>query len=138
MIGVLVVTHGKFGEALVKSAELIIGEQKEVISLGLELGDDVAQLQKDVEKAINRLEKGKGVIVLTDLFGGSPSNVSASTLNHLDFKLLTGINMPMLLEVLTTREYVEIDELVNSAMAVGMEGIRDLNKLINNKSEVLE
>ena len=132
MIGIVIVTHGKFGAELLKSAELIIGKQKNVVTLGLEHGDSIEDLQKQVKTAIEQLDEGDGVLVLTDLFGGSPSNVAATNMEHLNFYSLTGVNLPLLIEALSMRKCVCIDELVNCSYKAGYEGIKNIREILNN------
>lgn len=131
MIGIVIVTHGKFGTELLKSAELIIGEQQNVITLGLQHGDSIEELKSKVRAAIESLNEGQGVLVLTDLFGGSPSNVTAANMVDLDFYALTGVNLPMLLQALTMRECLSIDELVESSYQAGIEGIKNIKEILN-------
>lgn len=132
MIGILIVTHGKFGHELLKSAELIIGKQENVLTLGLEHGDSIEELCQQVKASIEKLEEGDGVLVLTDLFGGSPSNVAAANMEQLNFHSLTGVNLPMLIEALSMREYVDIEELVNSAFNAGCNGIKNIKTILDN------
>lgn len=132
MIGILIVTHGKFGHELLKSAELIIGQQKNVLTLGLEHGDSIEELHHQIKTSIEKLDEGDGVLVLTDLFGGSPSNAAAANMEHLNFHSLTGVNLPMLIEVLSMRECVDIGELVDSAFKAGYEGIKNIGAILNS------
>lgn len=129
MVGIVIVTHGKFATEILKSAELILGEQKDVITLGLEHGDSVEALSQDVNNAIQKLDKGKGVLVLTDLFGGSPSNVTFTNMKELKFQSLTGVNLPMLLEALALRTFCQLDELTAKCMEAGVSGIKELHKM---------
>lgn len=126
MIGVLIVTHGNFGEELLKSAELIIGKQENVKTLSLNHGDDVEELYKNVQAHINLLDKGDGVLVLTDLFGGSPSNVTARNINKIHFESLTGVNLPMLIEALDSRVNNNLKGLANKAYKAGIDGIKNI------------
>lgn len=132
MVGILIVTHGKFGHELLKSAELIIGQQENVLTLGLEHGDSIEELHQKVRNSIEKLDEGDGVLVLTDLFGGSPSNAAATNMEHLNFHSLTGVNLPMLIEALSMRECVGIEELVESAYKAGYEGIKNIGEILNN------
>lgn len=131
MIGILIITHGNFGRELLKSAELIIGEQKRVKTLGLDHGDNIEDLFNRVNEYIKELEDGQGVLVLTDLFGGSPSNVVAANMENLNFCSLTGVNLPMLLEALTMRGSLSIDKLVECSSKAGCEGIKNIGEILN-------
>ena len=136
MIGILIVTHGNFGTELLKSAELIIGKQDNVKTLGLNHGDNVDELYDRVSEAIKELDNGDGVLVFTDLFGGSPSNVVARNMEHLNFYSLTGVNLPMLIEALDSRYDIELEELVDTVCTSGIEGIKNIRSelLVNSNA----
>ena len=88
MINILVVTHGNFGNELIKSAEMIAGKQENIEALGLFVEDDFDMFKSKMKNKIKELENEEGVLVLTDMFGGTPSNASFANLNNLDFRLL--------------------------------------------------
>lgn len=133
LIGILVVTHGEFGKELLKSAELILGKQENVLCLGLNEGDDVLKLKDKVKQGIIDLDEGDGVLVLTDMFGGSPFNVTSANLKELTFNYLTGVNLPMLIEALSSRHNCDVNLLADMCYKTGIEGIRNMNKEILNK-----
>ncbi len=128
MVGIILVTHGKFSQEILKSAELILGKQENVVTLGLNHGDSIEQLKDDVRKAIDKLEKGAGVLVLTDLFGGSPTNVTAASMKEKNFECLTGLNMPMLIEAFSSRSTCSLEELTKKCREAGIFGIKNLSK----------
>ncbi|MBW6411447.1 PTS sugar transporter subunit IIA [Clostridium weizhouense] len=131
MVGILLVTHGKFSEEILKSAELIVGKQEKILTLGLQHGDSVEMLGYKVKESIETLEDGDGVLVLVDLMGGSPYNVVAlnsGKLLDIKFRCITGINLPMLLEAITMREIYELDDLANHCIETGLTGIKELFK----------
>lgn len=132
MIGVLIVTHGNFGKELLKSTELIIGKQENVETLGLNHGDSIEELSHSVNECIQQLEKGKGVLVFTDLFGGSPSNVTAANMGKLNFESISGVNLPMLIEALSMRECMCISELVDCVYEAGRKGIKNIGKIFKS------
>jgi PTS system mannose-specific IIA component len=127
MIGILIVTHGDFGRELLKSAELIVGKQEKVKTLSLKRGDNIESLYSSVNKDIGLLDDGEGVLVLTDLFGGSPSNVTAANMKETYFESLSGVNLPMLIEALNTRvNEISLKELTNKVYKVGIDGIKNI------------
>lgn len=132
MIGVLIVTHGDFGKELLKSAELIVGNQNHAMTLGLFHGDSVDNLRESIAKAIETLDEGDGVLVFVDLYGGSPSNATAmnmeKTLTSSRFECITGVNLPMVLEALTMRSFCTLEHLKEHCMELGCLGIKDLYK----------
>lgn len=133
MIGVLIVTHGNFGKELLKSAELIIGEQENVEAIGFNHGDNVDELYSKVNKFIKKLDKGEGVLVFTDLFGGSPSNATAINMKDLRFESISGVNLPMLIEALDIRTRSSLEEIVDMIIQVGVDGIKNIRTELKAK-----
>ena len=138
MVGLLLVTHGDLAKSLLNSAALIMGEAPLIESYGLYHGDDVDDLKEKVKSAIQRLNDqsdGDGVLVLVDLFGGSPSNATARSLHELGdsvkAKCVTGVNLPMLLEVATSVPFMKLDELRQVCLQRGPESIVDLCEKLN-------
>jgi mannose PTS system EIIA component len=126
---VLVITHGKFGIELLKSVEMIMGEQEDAVGLGLCLGDDVEALRADAQRVIaENQEAGKETVVLVDIFGGSPSNVALYALRSSDTKLITGVNMLMLIEFFSSRDSEELSDLVEKMIASSVEGIKKFER----------
>ena len=132
MVGLLLVTHGDLAKSLLNSAALIMGEAPLID------GDDVDDLKEKVKSAIQRLNDqsdGDGVLVLVDLFGGSPSNATARSLHELGdsvkAKCVTGVNLPMLLEVATSVPFMKLDELRQVCLQRGPESIVDLCEKLN-------
>lgn len=128
MLGILILSHENFGAAMIKSAELIMGRQEQVLAIGLHRGDSIESFREHVIKALQDLDSGKGVLVFTDLFGASPYNVAAmaSTVANNSFRCITGFGLPMILEALTFRETDDLDELTGKCMEAGSSGIKEL------------
>lgn len=129
MIGILVITHGDFSREILKTAELIVGEQEKAVSLGLHYGDSIEDFCLKVKDTIVSLDDGDGVLVFADLFGASPYNAAAFSANKVKntkFRCITGVNLPMLLEALTTRSSCKLNSLTKSCMKCGDEGIKEL------------
>ncbi len=109
MVGILIVTHGDFGKSLLESAEMIIGKQKNVKTIGLMPGMDLVDFTKSIkDELVNLPEKA---IILSDLFGGTPANVSASICCDYKVECVSGVNMAMLIECCTMRENLSLEEL---------------------------
>ena len=129
MIGILVITHGNFAAEILKTAELIVGEQENALSLGLHYGDSIEEFSIKVRDTIVSLDNGEGVLVFVDLFGASPYNAaafSASKIKDTKFRCITGVNLSMLLEALTTRDGCRLDDLTASCITSGSQGIKEL------------
>ena len=127
MINILVVTHGNFGNELIKSAEMIAGKQENIEALGLFVEDDFDMFKSKVKNKIKELENEEG------MFGGTPSNASFANLNNLDFECVTGLNLPMMLEVLINRDIKTLKELVNIAVDVKKNSIFNLREIVLEK-----
>ncbi|MCF3944099.1 PTS sugar transporter subunit IIA [Oceanobacillus alkalisoli] len=128
MIGILIVTHGKFSTELLNSAELIVGKQVSVNALNLNADDDIHLLKKEVELEATKLDTGEGVLVLTDLYGGSPFNVTAANMKQRNMECLTGVNLPMLIEALSLRGNSNLQEVTNGCCKAGIEGIKNVRQ----------
>ncbi|MDR1546803.1 MAG: PTS sugar transporter subunit IIA [Deltaproteobacteria bacterium] len=104
MIGIVIVTHGQLGAELHKTAELIVGGQARCRTVAIELNQNPDHLRDLIGRAIQSQESGQGVLILTDMFGGTPSNVSLSFLEEGRVEVLTGASLPMLLRAFQQRE----------------------------------
>ncbi len=130
MVGILIVTHGEFGKALISSAELIMGKRENLDALELNFGDNTDDLKiKIIDKirGMSTLNEAKEVLVLVDMFGGSPSNSTAFAINELrndiNVECITGVNLPMLLEVSSMSSAENLASLREIALRVGCESI---------------
>lgn len=131
MISILIVTHGYLCEGLIKSSELIIGKEEKLSAISLCEGDDNIKFRDKIKSEINELDDGSGVLVLTDLFGGTPSNSVAANMKNLNFECITGVNLPILIEALSSRKQLNLGELVKSCLLVGNNSIFNLREKLN-------
>ncbi|WP_416175611.1 PTS sugar transporter subunit IIA [Clostridium sp.] len=141
MIGILVITHGNFAAEILKTVELIIGKQNQTVSLGLQYNDSIEEFRLKVKDTIVSLDKGDGVLIFTDLFGASPYNAAAFSANKVKntkFRCITGVNLPMLLEAFTTRDVCNLDDLTESCIKCGSQGIKELFHEIKINSKLLK
>jgi len=127
---ILVITHGEFGIELVKSAEMIMGPQENVSALALRPGNSVDDLRAEANEIVAKnAENGLETVVLVDLLGGSPSNVALSLLGKHDLHILTGVNMPMLIEMLTFYKTEEdTKKLIETVKETSSVGISHLDR----------
>lgn len=115
MIGVLIVTHGGFAEGLLSAVELIAGKQEKVKTIGLYHGDGIDEFGDKVKNAYEELDDGDGVMIFVDILGGSPSNVVMKLMAEKSGVMaIAGVNMPMLVEAVMSREGNTLEELCNS------------------------
>src|SRR5215470_344990 len=99
MIGVVIVTHGQLASELVSAAETIVGEVHHITAVAIGWHDDVDVAREEIERAIARVNSGDGVLLLTDMFGGTPTNLAASFLGgKLPVEVVTGVNLPMVIK----------------------------------------
>lgn len=119
MIGLLIVTHCDLGKEFLKAAEFIVGHMDavEVVSITQALKSE--EIHKMIEDKISTLNKGKGVIILTDMFGGTPSNLSLSFLKDEMVEVLTGVNLPMVIAIIQNRSDLELSKLAEKAQEAG-------------------
>jgi PTS system mannose-specific IIA component len=104
MIGALVVTHGHLGQELVAAAEMIVGDISHIKSVSIGWHDDVNDAHNDIEKRILEVEDGSGVLILTDMFGGTPSNIALSFHDPGKVDVVTGVNLPMIIKIASQKE----------------------------------
>lgn len=131
MISIIVFTHGPLSEALVESSKIILGEFDNVTTFSLYSGDNIAQISEDVERTISEKASSSNVLLLTDIPGGSPTNISAAVLQNITFECLTGVNLAMLLEAILVKETAsDFKEYVSQVEEAGKNGILNLKKLI--------
>ena len=119
MIGMILVTHGRLAEEFVKAMEHVVGRQENVSTVCIGPQDDVEARRKEIAKAIKQVDTGEGVVILTDLFGGTPSNLAISLLEEGRVEVIAGINLPMLIRLAGARDKMKIGEAVAAAREAG-------------------
>lgn len=130
--GVLLVTHGEFGATLLDAATMIMGPQEQVRSVSVLVGRAVEDIVSDLKSALAGLETGQGVIVLTDLFGGTPTTLSLSLRKLGNVEVVAGVNLPMLLKVLQSRR-LAVAEIAAQAKIAGQQGIVVPGEMLRKK-----
>jgi mannose PTS system EIIA component len=133
MIGVLITTHGELGTELIKAAELIKGEIKGILHISVDQTKGLEDIKKEISAAIKKLDQGKGVLILTDLFGGTPSNVSLSFMKEGKVEVVTGVNLPMILKVNDVREKMKLGEFAHFIKDYGIKNIYVASEILNKK-----
>ncbi len=130
MIGLVLVTHGRLAEEFVTAMEHVVGKQERVATIAIGPDDDMEGRRADIAAAIIAVDGGTGVIVLTDLFGGTPSNLAISLMRAGEVEVIAGINLPMLIRLEGARKSMKVTEAVAAAREAG-------RKYISVASEVL-
>jgi len=119
MIGIILVTHGQLAEEFVKAMEHVVGRQEAVATVCIGPKDDVEVKRKEIAKAIKTVDEGDGVAILTDLFGGTPSNLAISLMQEGKAEVIAGINLPMLIRLAGARKKMGLIEAVAAARDAG-------------------
>jgi PTS system mannose-specific IIA component len=135
MIGSLIVTHGRLAIELLNAAEAIVGEVQNVVAVSIGWHDDVDIARTMVEKAIQRVDTGAGVLILTDMFGGTPTNIASTFLDEGTIEVVTGVNLPMLIKVTQLTEDVALSEAARSVRENGQSNIYIASELLSGKPE---
>jgi len=130
MAGIVVITHGRFAEELVKAVQTIVGEAEDFEAVSIGWNDDVGKAGRRVEEAIRRLDRGRGVLLLTDMFGGTPANIALSFLEAGRVEVLTGVNLPMLIKLTNLREELGLTELADKIAADGRQAIQVASQIL--------
>jgi PTS system mannose-specific IIA component len=124
MIGIVVVTHSGLGEALIESAEMILeGPLEAAMAVSVDLSQSAEQMRKKISAGIKAVGKDEGVLILTDMFGGTPSNLSLSFLEEGRIEVLTGVNLPVVIRAAKMRKDKNLSELAESLQAYGRKSI---------------
>ncbi|MBB3174897.1 PTS system mannose-specific IIA component [Endobacter medicaginis] len=129
MIGLVLVTHGGIGAALRQAMEHVVGPQSQVSVIGIEAEDDLLARRAEVAAEVAAVDSGDGVIVLTDMFGSTPSNIAIAMLERPAVEVLAGVNLPMLVKLAKTRGVNDLDGCATLAAAVGRKYIASASHL---------
>lgn len=123
MIGALVVSHGHLAQELVAAAEMIVGEISHIQAVSIGWHDDVNDARKEIERKIAEVADGSGVLVLTDMFGGTPSNIAFSFHEPGKVEVITGANLPMIVKIATQKEDDTLEPLARTVLEQGRSSI---------------
>lgn len=130
MIGLVLVTHGRLAEEFVLAMEHVVGPQKNVRSVCIGPEDDMDQRRRDIVEAVEAVNQGRGVVVLTDMFGGTPSNLAISIMEQGRVEVVAGINLPMLIKLASVRTKCDLAAAVAQAQEAGRKYINVASKLL--------
>nr|WP_321361037.1 PTS sugar transporter subunit IIA [uncultured Hyphomonas sp.] len=130
MIGIVVVSHGKLSKELVAATEHVVGEQMRFKSISIEAEDDIEARREQIRDTAKACDVGLGVIILTDMFGGTPSNLAMSIMGSGNIEVISGVNLPMLIKLAEVRDDLPLSEAAQTAADAG-------RRYINIASELL-
>ena len=128
MIGLILVTHGRLAEELRSAMEHVVGAQKNVDTVCIGPDDDIDRCRRDIEQCICRCDTGDGVVLLTDMFGGTPSNLAISMMERQGVEVIAGVNLPMLIKLASVRTTAKIQDAVDKSQEAGRKYIRVASK----------
>jgi mannose PTS system EIIA component len=123
MIGALVVSHGHLARELVAAAEMIIGEISYIQAVSIGWHDDVNDARKEIERRIAEVDQGSGILILTDMFGGTPSNIAFSFHEPGKVDVVTGVNLPMIIKIASQKEGDTVEILARAVREQGQSSI---------------
>jgi PTS system mannose-specific IIA component len=134
MVGVLLITHPNLGEEFIRSVETICGKLPFLASVSIDTRKGVEELREEITRAIKTVDSGKGVLILTDMFGGTPSNMSLAFLSVGRVEVVTGLNLPMLIKISNCREGRTLQELAKMVKEAGQRNINLASEILQKKS----
>jgi PTS system mannose-specific IIA component len=131
MIGIVLVTHGRLASEFRAALEHVVGPQQQIESVTIGADDDIEQRRQDIVSAATKVDSGAGVVVLTDMFGGTPSNLAISIMNSSNIEVIAGVNLPMLIKLASVRESCSLDQAVIQAQDAGRKYIYVASRVLS-------
>ncbi|MCF8041271.1 MAG: PTS sugar transporter subunit IIA [Desulfarculaceae bacterium] len=131
MIGLVIITHARLGRELVSAAEFILGKVEQAATVSVDSNTAAESLHTRLEAAIAKVDSNQGVLILTDMFGGSPNNISLAFLEEGRHEVVTGVNLPMLIKAATSREGTSLDKLAHTVCEAGRDSISVASELLS-------
>ena len=132
MIGVVLVTHGNLATELVKVMEHVVGPQDQLTTITIDPDDDMEKRREDILNSVQFVDKGLGVIILTDMFGGTPSNLAISIMDQAKIDIIAGVNLPMLIKLASVRSTETISDAVAQAREAGQKYIMVASQVLGS------
>jgi len=126
MIGIQIVTHGKMGEGMIDSVDMVLGNTENVVSNELKRGQDIEEFREEVLKTTNEIKSDSGILIFVDMFGASPYNTSLINSKDMEpgkYKVISGINLPLLIEAISSRNIMDLEELYDHILNMSEESI---------------
>jgi PTS system mannose-specific IIA component len=130
MIGMVLVTHGRLADELIAALEHVVGPQEHVASVCIGPDDDMEQRRADILEQVGHCDAGEGVILLTDMFGGTPSNLAISTMDKAQVEVIAGVNLPMLVKLASVRKNESLAETASQGQDAGRKYINIASSLL--------
>lgn len=131
MIGIVLVSHARLAQELAETLEHVVGSQDQLATVSLFPNDDIEAKREEILEAVHKVEDGKGVVILTDMFGGTPSNLAHSLLEGRNVEIVAGMNLPLLIKLASVRKTKPIHEAVLLAQEAGRKYIQIASHILN-------
>ena len=131
MIGMVLVTHGRLAEEMISALEHVVGAQEQVAPVCIGPDDDMEERRAEILERVKATDSGEGVVILTDMFGGTPSNLAISVIDRAKVEVIAGVNLPMLIKLASVRTEQSLDDAVTSAQDAGRKYINVASRLLN-------
>ena len=135
MIGMVLVTHGRLADELISALEHVVGPQQNVTTVCIGPDDDMEQRRAEILDSAAKADEGDGVVLLTDMFGGTPSNLAISVMDKANVEVIAGVNLPMLIKLASVRKTDPLAEAVERAQEAGRKYINIASKLLAQDEE---
>ncbi len=135
MIGIVVVSHGRLATELIRAAEIIVGPIENAVAVDIDPKMGMVEIQKAIEAAYRSADRGKGVLLLTDMFGGTPAHVGLSFLGTHPVEVLTGVNLPMMIKIPLARATMSLSELARHLQDYGQRNITIPGDMLKKRAE---
>jgi PTS system mannose-specific IIA component len=133
MIGGIIVSHGKLAEELLNALTIILGEAVNIEAISIGWYDDVEESKKKINQSLKKVDQKNGVVIFTDMFGGTPSNLSFSFLRGNHVEIITGVNLPMLIKFVSLQRRNNLKEVTKKVIEQGKKNIHLASALLNSK-----
>ncbi len=133
MIGLVIVTHGRLGTELISALEHVVGPQANIAAVCIGPDDDMEQRRTQILDSVANAEEGNGVVLLTDMFGGTPSNLAISIMDRANVEVIAGVNLPMLIKLASVRQTESLEEAAQSAQEAGRKYINIASRLLTQE-----
>jgi mannose PTS system EIIA component len=130
MIGMILVTHGRLAAEFAAALEHVVGPQSQIATVCIGPDDDMEQRRKDILQSISEVDRGDGVVLLTDMFGGTPSNLAISVMDRGKVEVIAGVNLPMLIKLASLRQSESLERTVLGAQEAGRKYINVASQLL--------
>jgi PTS system mannose-specific IIA component len=133
MIGLVIVTHGRLAEEFRSALEHVHGPQDQIATISIGPNDDMETRRREIMQAVKDVDSGSGTILLTDMFGGTPSNLAISVMDQTKVEVIAGVNLPMLIKLASVRFEKSLDEAIAEAQEAGRKYISVASKILKEK-----